>query len=75
MQVDTELDASGLHCPLPLLKAKKALSELASGQLLRVIATDPGSWDDFAAFIEQSDHQLLESRAEGERFVYLLRKG
>lgn len=75
MSIATELDASGLHCPLPLLKAKKALNELASGQLLRVIATDPGSWDDFAAYVAQSNHQLLESRAEGERFVYVLRKG
>lgn len=74
MRVDVELDASGLHCPLPLLKARKALSELDSGQLLRVIATDPGSWDDFAAYIRQSNHQMLESRVEGERFIYVLRK-
>lgn len=72
--VDTELDASGLHCPLPLLKTRKALNQLDSGQVLRVIATDPGSWDDFAAYVQQTHHELLEARQDGERFVYVLRK-
>lgn len=75
MNVDAELDASGLNCPLPILKAKKALAGLGSGQLLRVIATDPGSVNDFEAFSLQGRHQLLESREEGGKFYFLVRKG
>lgn len=69
-----ELDASGLNCPMPLLKAKKALNELAGGELLRVVATDPGSVRDFQVFSEQSGHALLESRQDGDRYHYLLQK-
>lgn len=69
-----ELDASGLSCPMPLLKAKKALNELAAGDLLRVVATDPGSVRDFQVFSEQSGHALLESRQEDGRYHYLLKK-
>ena len=73
-----ELDATGLTCPMPLLKAKKALNELAVGDRLRVVATDPGSVRDFRVFAEQSGHLLLESRteaaADGERYCYLLEK-
>lgn len=69
-----ELDACGLNCPMPLLKAKKALNELAAGELLRVVATDPGSVRDFQVFSEQSGHALLESRQEGSRYHYLLKK-
>lgn len=73
-----ELDATGLTCPMPLLKAKKALNELAVGDRLRVVATDPGSVRDFRVFAEQSGHLLLESRTEtgsgGERYCYLLEK-
>lgn len=72
------LDATGLTCPMPLLKAKKALNELTVGERLRVVATDPGSVRDFQVFAEQSGHLLLESRteagADGERFAYLLEK-
>jgi len=68
------LDASGLNCPMPLLKAKKALNELAAGALLRVISTDPGSVRDFEVFSRQSGHALLESKHEEGRFEYLLRK-
>ena len=68
------LDASGLNCPMPLLKAKKALNELAAGALLRVIATDPGSVRDFEVFSRQSGHALLESKQSEGRFEYLLRK-
>lgn len=68
------LDVRGQACPLPLLKARKALREVAVGQSLTVLATDPGSWRDFAAFAEQSGHSLLEaSETEGE-FRYLLRR-
>jgi tRNA 2-thiouridine synthesizing protein A len=69
-----ELDASGLNCPMPILRAKKALKELASGDVLRVVATDPGSVKDFEAFAKQTGNELLESTEEGESFVYLLKK-
>ncbi len=73
-QTAVELDLSGLDCPMPLLKAKKALNEMEPGQLLRVIATDPGSVRDFEVFSRQSGHQLLESVAADGEFRYLLRK-
>lgn len=72
--VDAELDASGLHCPLPILKAKRALAALAGGQVLRVIATDPGSVRDFEAFSRQVGHTLLESSASDGRYVFVIRK-
>lgn len=74
MTADDELDASGLNCPLPILKAKKALASLQSGQVLRVIATDAGSVKDFEAFCKQAGHGLLESRQTGGRFIFILRK-
>jgi tRNA 2-thiouridine synthesizing protein A len=71
---DKELDASGLACPLPIVKTKKALGSMASGQVLRVLATDPGSVPDMAAFSEQTGHALLASGEDGERYFYFLRK-
>ena len=71
---DQELDASGLNCPLPILRAKKALGTLSSGQILRIIATDPGSVKDFEAFAKQTGHQLLESTEEGGKFYYRIKK-
>lgn len=68
------LDAKGLNCPMPLLKAKKALNELAPAALLRVLATDPGSVRDFEVFSQQSGNELLESRQDGDTYTYLLRK-
>jgi len=68
------LDARGLNCPMPLLKAKKALNELPAAALLRVIATDPGSVRDFEVFSRQSGHQLLESTEVAGTYRYLLRK-
>ncbi len=68
------LDAKGLQCPMPLLKAKKALNEMNPEELLRVLATDPGSMRDFEVFSKQSGHALLESRKEGDTYIYLLRK-
>jgi tRNA 2-thiouridine synthesizing protein A len=68
------LDVQGLNCPMPLLKAKKALNELPPEALLQVLATDPGSVRDFEVFARQSGHALLESRQEGGTYVYLLRK-
>ncbi|CAG1013575.1 Sulfur carrier protein TusA [Burkholderiaceae bacterium] len=74
MNFDKEFDASGLACPLPIVKTKKALADMASGQVLRVISTDPGSVCDMAAFAEQTGNQLLEQSDENKRFVFLLRK-
>lgn len=68
------LDVSGLNCPMPLLKAKKALNGLAAGALLKVIATDPASVRDFEVFSRQSGNALLESKQSGGRFEFLLRK-
>jgi len=69
-----ELDASGLNCPMPILRAKKALKDLNSGDVLRVIATDPGSVKDFEAFAKQTGNELLESNEEDGSFYYRLRK-
>ena len=69
-----ELDLKGLDCPMPLLKAKKALNEMRPGELLRVIATDPGSVRDFEVFSRQSGNELVETVAESGEFRYLLRK-
>jgi TusA-related sulfurtransferase len=68
------LDVKGLNCPMPLLKAKKALNEMAPDELLEVLATDPGSVRDFEVFSKQSGHRLLESRQDGDTYVYVLRK-
>jgi tRNA 2-thiouridine synthesizing protein A len=71
---DQELDASGLNCPLPILRAKKALAALEAGQVLRIIATDPGSVKDFEAFSKQTGNELLESKEEGGKFYFLMKK-
>jgi len=60
LQVDREVDARGLNCPLPILRTKKALNDMVSGQVLRVLATDPGSVRDFEAFAKQTGNQLLQ---------------
>ena len=70
-----ELDASGLNCPLPILRAKKAINKLESGQVLKIIATDPGSVKDFEAFCTQTGNELLESGEADEKFVFLIKKG
>jgi len=72
---DQELDASGLNCPLPILRAKKAINALESGQVLRIVATDPGSVKDFESFARQTGNELLDSGEEGGKFVFLLKKG
>ena len=71
---DQELDACGLNCPLPILRAKKSLAAMGSGQVLRIIATDPGSVKDFEAFSRQTGNALLESREEDGKFYFLLKK-
>ncbi|HXK57476.1 MAG: sulfurtransferase TusA family protein [Chromatiaceae bacterium] len=71
---DLELDASGLNCPLPILRAKKSLSGLEAGQVLHIIATDPGSVKDFEAFAKQTGNELMESKEEGGKFHFLIKK-
>ena len=74
MQPDREVDARGLNCPLPILRAKKALNDMESGQIIRVTATDPGSVRDFEAFARQTGNQLVE-RGEGDgAFWFLMRR-
>ena len=74
MDVDKEVDARGLNCPLPILKAKKALTELTSGQLLKVIATDSGSVRDFQAFAKQTGNELVDQQTAGSEFIHVLRR-
>ena len=74
MHIDKELDTRGLNCPLPILKAKKALAEMSSGQLLRVVSTDPGSTRDFMAFAKQTGNELVEQQAEGGDFTHVLKR-
>lgn len=71
---DQELDARGLNCPLPILRAKKALNDLTGGQVLRIIATDPGSVKDFQAFAKQTGNELLESGETDGEFTFLIKK-
>jgi tRNA 2-thiouridine synthesizing protein A len=72
--VHRELDTRGLNCPLPILKAKKALAEMASGELLRVVSTDAGSVRDFQAFARQTGNDLIEQKTEGTEYRHVLRR-
>ncbi|MDH4051805.1 MAG: sulfurtransferase TusA family protein [Rubrivivax sp.] len=74
MQADKEIDTRGLNCPLPILKAKKALADMDSGQVLKVVSTDPGSVRDFKAFARQTGNELVEQSDAGGEFVHLLRR-
>lgn len=74
-QADIELDLSGLACPMPLLKAKLALNTMAPAQVLKVVATDPGSEKDFHLFVEQSNHQILDFQKNDKAYFYWIRKG
>jgi TusA-related sulfurtransferase len=74
MDIHKEIDTRGLNCPLPILKAKKALSDMASGQLLKVVATDNGSLRDFQAFAKQTGNELVEQQTVGEEFIHILRR-
>ena len=71
---DQELDARGLNCPLPILRARKAINGLQSGQVLKVMATDPGSVKDFEAFANQTGNELLSSSQNDSEFHFLLKK-
>ena len=74
MHIHKEIDTRGLNCPLPILKAKKALSDMLSGQLLKVVATDPGSTRDFQAFAKQTGNDLVDQKTVGTDFVHVLRR-
>ena len=73
-QINKEIDVKGLNCPLPILKAKKALADMDSSQVLRVIATDPGSVKDFAAFCKQTGNPLLSSEESPTEFTFVIAK-
>jgi tRNA 2-thiouridine synthesizing protein A len=74
MQAQKELDTRGLNCPLPILKAKKALADMVSGEVLKVVATDPGSVRDFQAFARQTGNELVEQSSGDTEFVHYLRR-
>ena len=73
-EFDQELDTCGLNCPLPILHAKKALAKMTQGQVLHIISTDAGSVKDFEAFTKQTGNELLESKEEGGKFYFLMKK-
>jgi tRNA 2-thiouridine synthesizing protein A len=74
MQTDKEIDTRGLNCPLPILKAKKALADMLSGQTLKVVSTDAGSVRDFEAFAKQTGNELLDQQTAGTDFIHVLRR-
>lgn len=74
-EFNDELDARGLSCPLPILRAKKAINGLEAAQTLKIIATDPGSVKDFEAFCKQTGNELLSSETEGDEFTFYIKKG
>ena len=74
MDAQKELDTRGLNCPLPILKAKKALADMRSGEVLKVVATDPGSMRDFQAFARQTGNELVEQASNNDEFIHFLRR-
>ena len=74
MHIDKELDTRGLNCPLPILKAKKALAEMLSGQLLRVVSTDACSTRDFQAFAKQTGNDLVDQQVAGSDFIHVIKR-
>ncbi|MDB5767761.1 MAG: sirA-like family protein [Collimonas fungivorans] len=74
MEFNKELDARGLHCPLPILKTKKALADMLSGEVLRVLATDSGSVRDFQAFAKQTGNDLVEQSEENREFIFFMKR-
>ena len=74
MENTKDLDTRGLNCPLPILKAKKALADMVTGETLRVFSTDPGSMRDFQAFARQTGNELVEQTSHGAEFIHLLRR-
>lgn len=74
MNFDKEVDARGLNCPLPILRTKKALTDMLSGQVLRILATDPGAVKDFQAFAKQTGNALLDQSANDKEFTFFMQK-
>jgi tRNA 2-thiouridine synthesizing protein A len=74
MNIDKEIDTRGLNCPLPILKAKKALADMVTGQTLKVVSTDPGSVRDFQAFAKQTGNELIDQQTVGEEFIHVMRR-
>ncbi len=74
MQADRELDTRGLNCPLPILKAKKALADMSSGEVLKVVATDASSVRDFQAFSRQTGNELVQQNTQGVEFHHFIRR-
>ena len=74
MEAQKELDTRGLNCPLPILKAKKALADMGSGEVLKVVSTDPGSMRDFQAFARQTGNELVEQESLNDEFIHFLRR-
>ena len=74
MEIDKEIDTRGLNCPLPILKAKKALTDMQSGQLLKVVSTDGGSLRDFQAFAKQTGNELVEQQNANGEYIHVLRR-
>ena len=74
MNIDKEIDTRGLNCPLPILKAKKALSDMESGQLLKVVSTDAGSIRDFQAFAKQTGNELVEQKTVDGEYIHIMRR-
>ena len=74
MEVAREIDTRGLNCPLPILKAKKSLNDMTTGQLLKVVSTDPGSISDFQAFARQTGNALVEQQTVGSDFIHVLKR-
>ena len=74
MNIDKEIDTRGLNCPLPILKAKKALADMQTGQLLKVVATDSGSVRDFQAFAKQTGNELVDQKTVGDEYVHVLKR-
>lgn len=74
IEANRELDASGLNCPLPILRTKKSMAELASGEVLKIMATDPGSVKDMEAFCLQTGNELLQSSEEGQHYTFFVKK-
>lgn len=74
MDYNQDLDARGLNCPLPILKTKKALAEMASGEVLRVLATDPGAVRDFQAFAKQTGNELLSHSEDNKEYIFFMKR-
>ena len=74
MEAHKEIDTRGLNCPLPILKAKKALSEMQTGEILKVVATDPSSTRDFQAFARQTGNELVEQQQDAAEYIHYLRR-